>query len=191
MERACYIYFKATNLPDRLGTTYQIAASAVLIASRELKYPLTLKELSSTFADMGHKILARSIAKVAAKITYSLSIKKRIRSPEDYLTKIISTLKENKRLKYKINYILDSYEHYFNLLLRFSYIIIRKIEHNFKVGKNPYLFAVSVVYLADKLVCRKLNCSPILSQKFLAENLGSTEYTIRQHYRYLKKYLKN
>lgn len=191
-ERACYLSNKALSTNKHLGTTYQIAAASLLIALKELKYPITLRDVALTFYNIGHKVTAKSIMRVTNKISNELSLKKALRRPEDYIIRAINVMKSNDNLNRKILFFTNmKTDEYYTLLLKYSYEIYNKVNETYKIGKNPYLLAVSIVYVANKALCKKIGCQPIISQKDAAEILGSTEYTIRQHYKYLSEIIKD
>ncbi|MEM3393433.1 MAG: transcription initiation factor IIB family protein [Candidatus Methanomethylicia archaeon] len=192
-ERASYIYGKILNVNKYFGTSYQLTAAALLIASRELKHPLTLRDLISIYRKLGHKISAKSIMRIVSSISTELSIKKVLRTPKDYLLHIINKLKANDIINRKIIYFTGkSPEEYYTELINYSSKIYELIDERFRIGKNPYLLATSIVYVADKVLCREKGYyQPVLSQKLVAETVGSTEYTIRQHCKYLDKIVNN
>ena len=189
-ERSSYIYLKALKAVKDKGSSYSLAAASLLIASRELKYPLTLREVTSLFSSMGHRVIPRTVSRVMAEILNKLNIKHFLRDPEDYLPKIVNKLKQLKFVKRRIEDLDLNDEKYFLLLMQKAYYVSKLLNSRVKVGKNPYLLAVSIVYVADKLVSKELNCKPILSQKLLALHLNSTEYTIRQHFKIIRNCLK-
>lgn len=180
-ERACYLYLKAFKQSRDAGSSYLIAAASLIIAARELKYPLTLSEVSDSFMKIGHRVILRSLSKAISMILEDLNLEYRVPNPQNYIPKIISKLRAN----YRVRRLLDDYEvdcqEYFLLLERESYKILNFMDERFKAGKNPYLLAVSIVYVSDKIVSKKLGLKPLLSQKLLSIYLGSTEYTIRHH----------
>lgn len=190
-ERSCYIYLKALKCVKSKGSSYSLAAASLLIASRELKYPLTLREVVHLFSSMGHRVVPRTVSRLAAEILNKLGIKHVSRSPEDYLPKIINELRNVKRVKRQLEDLGLDGDKYFVLLSQKAYFVFNLLGNRIKVGKNPYLLAVSVIYVADKLVAKELNCKPLLSQKLLAVHLNSTEYTIRQHYKIIRSCLSN
>lgn len=190
-ERAGYICNKILSGKRRVGTTYQLAAASLIIASREHKYPLTLKDVIRIFRELGHKVSAKSIMRITSEILNELSIKTIAIEPKDYMTRIMNILKSNIEINRRVIYFTGRrVEEYYNRLMNYSLSIYERIDEKFRIGKNPYLLAVSIVYIADKLVCKELNCQPILSQKLVSEVLGSTQYTLRQHMKYLNKVVK-
>ncbi|MCS7097196.1 MAG: transcription initiation factor IIB family protein [Candidatus Methanomethylicia archaeon] len=191
-ERASYIYSKIINFDEYLGTTYQLTASSLILALRELQHPITLQDVIRTYREMGHKVSVKSVIRIMSKIRETMSIKNILRNPRDYLPRIINMLKSKEYINRKIFYFTGkSSEEYYTQLTLIANKTFNLIDERFRMGKNPYLLAVSIVYIADKIICKKLGCQPIISQKLAAEVLGSTEYTIRQHYKYLSNLLKN
>lgn len=189
-ERACYIYIKAFKRSRGVSSSYLIAAASLVIAARELKYPLTLNEVSDAFSKIGHRVILRSLSKAISLIFDDLKLEYRIPSPQNYIPKVISMLRSN----YRVRRLLDDYEidpeRYFVLLEKISYKILNFIDERFRLGKNPYLLAVSTVYVSDKIVAKRLQSKPLLSQKLLSAYLGSTEYTIRHHSKSILKLIR-
>jgi len=191
-ERAGYICNKVLNDKKKIGTTYQLAAASLIVASREHKYPLTLKDVVKIFRELGHKISVKSIMRITSNILREFSVKSITMEPKDYLTKIIHILKSNEEINRRVIYSTGKKpDEYYNSLMNYSLSIYEKIDEKFRIGKNPYLLAVSIIYFADKLLCKKLNCQQILSQKLISEVLGSTQYTLRQHMKYLNRLIEN
>ncbi len=189
-QRASYIFLKAIKHVREAGSSYVIAAASLLIAVRDLNYPITLREIASTFSQMGHRVLAKSISKAAILIARRLNINWKLRRVEDYLPRIVNNLKFIYEVNHRINDLEIDKDTYFNSLLNVSYKIAKILDDKIRMGKNPYLLAISIVYIADKIIAKELNCKPILSQKTLAIHLKSTEYTIRQHFKIINEILK-
>jgi len=139
-ERASYIYSKILNMNKRFGTTYQLTAAALIIASRELKYPLTLKDVVSIYRKQGHKISAKSIMRIISNISSELHIKKVLRMPEDYLSYIINKLKCNDNINRKVMYFTGKTpEEYYMELYTYSVKILELVD---ELGKRFRLVPV-------------------------------------------------
>jgi len=188
-HRASYIYLKAMKQAKKFGSSYRIAAASLLLAVRELGYPVTLKEIVDAFSKMGHRVVARTLLKTAFLISRKLNIDWKFSAIGNYIPRVINELKNNERIIEKLRENKINQEHYFNELIKLSYKISNILSKHIKMGKNPYLMAVSIVYTADKVIAQQHGYKPVLSQKALAMSLKTTEYTIRQHFKIISKEL--
>ena len=79
-------------------------------------------------------------------------------------------------------------EEYQHNLLKASYKIADSIETTNIGGRNPFIFAVSIIYVADKKVAEEFDKRYVLTQKLLSKITGVAAYSIRDHYcKLLKK----
>ncbi|MCH8905875.1 MAG: hypothetical protein IH840_02210, partial [Candidatus Heimdallarchaeota archaeon] len=83
-------------------------------------------------------------------------------------------------------------EQYEAALILLSQSFLQRLDRKERGGVQPFAFAVSVIYLADRSLARSLGRKPILTQRNLAKASGSAEFTIRDHvYRFLGKLYKS
>ncbi|MEM3593805.1 MAG: hypothetical protein QXS27_03665, partial [Candidatus Jordarchaeaceae archaeon] len=106
----------------------------------------------------------------------------KIRKSEEYLPRIVSDIVSSPLVENRLRERFLTAEEYRNLLLQKSYSILTEIDSANRGGRNPYIFAVSTVYCADRMLSKKTGKKPILTQKILAKIAKVAEYSIRDHY---------
>jgi transcription initiation factor TFIIIB Brf1 subunit/transcription initiation factor TFIIB len=139
------------------------------------------------FKDLGHRVSGKSIVKLAQTLPSELGISLRIRKSEDYLQRIVSSIIERNEVKTRLKELELSEIEYENKLLQFAREILSETNLKTRGGRNPYIFAVSVVYCADRIIGKIRNHRQVLTQKTLANICEVAEYSIRDHHRTVLK----
>ena len=191
-DNAAYIYRKIKNkYQAKIVNHISLIAVCVLLSIREQGYvtPLTLTELCTAFQKLGHRVNERLITRTALKLRINLGYKVKVRKSEDYLTRLISIISNNEKIKSKLSEQKeDIYWHKLNLK---AIDLLNKIPKIERGGRHPYVFAASIIYAAEKSLAYEENRQPLLTQKEVANILGVAEYSIRDHYRYINNYAAN
>ena len=193
-KRAAYLYKIVTSSEkkkkiDKISNHIVLVALCLMVAIRESasNAPIRMNEIINIFKDLGHRVSGKAIVKLAQSLPSELDISLKVRKSEDYLHRIISNITQNpevfERLK---SYQLDKRE-YENKLAQFSREILNETNIRTRGGRNPYIFAVSVVYCADRMIGKIRNHRQILTQKSLANICDVAEYSIRDHHRTVLK----
>ncbi|MFB0560456.1 MAG: hypothetical protein ACETWM_04355 [Candidatus Lokiarchaeia archaeon] len=185
-DRAAYLYQKAVKkINKKISNHIVLVAACLFFAIREYKElaPVTIQEVTQSFKKLGHRISVKKVIKTALELR-SLFIYKHpeIRKSEDYLHRIISDIISSPIIKQRLKERGFVTEDYRNLLTQKSYSILHKIDNINRGGRNPYIFAVSTVYCADRIISKKIAKKPILTQKILAKITKVAEYSVRDHY---------
>ncbi|MGQ9723249.1 MAG: hypothetical protein ACUVXA_18250 [Candidatus Jordarchaeum sp.] len=185
-DRAAYLYQKAVKKIDKkISNHIVLIAACLFFATREYKElaPVTVQEVAQNFKKLGHRISVKKVIKTALELR-SLFIQKhpKIRKSEDYLPRIISDIISSSIIELRLEGRDLSIEDYRNLLTQKSYSILNKIDSIDRGGRNPYIFAVSTVYCADRIISKEIERKPVLTQKILAKITRVAEYSIRDHY---------
>lgn len=193
-KRAAYLYKIVTHAEqnkkiEKISNHIVLVALCLMVAIRESasNAPIRLSEIVNIFRDLGHRVSGKSIIKLAQTLPSELDVSLKIRKSEDYLLRIASSIIQNidvvNRLK-ELNITCKDYE---NKLTQLSREILSDINLKTRGGRNPYIFAVSVVYCADRLVGKLNGHKQILTQKALADICEVAEYSIRDHHRTVLK----
>lgn len=195
LKRAISIYTKAIKLFEenknkRDGINkYTIAAASLLLASWEHNRPLTMGEMAFIFKEMGHRVNRKQLAIVISQLKKSLTTI--TITPEflieQYLYRIIGLISMQKYIRMKIlkdkklmrN--IDSPEKYFNSILKEAKNLLHSTPVTSRLGKNPYIIAVSLIYTAERAIAQKLDVRQILSQRILSILTGVSEFSIREN----------
>ncbi len=184
-ERTGYLYWKLEKKHKvKITNHVLLIALCLLYAIRESggKTPIKFQEIIKGFQEMGHRVTNKNIFQLAHKLDIKLN-KTPIRRSEDYLERITSIIKRDDDLKTKFkqkrfDFPIETYQ---MLLINIGREILNKIPLNERGGVQPFAFAVSVIYMADRIVCRFYKKSPLLTQKITAKVTGAKEFTIRDH----------
>jgi transcription initiation factor TFIIIB Brf1 subunit/transcription initiation factor TFIIB len=111
----------------------------------------------------------------------------KVRRSEDYLIRMISMISNSDLIKAKLSHqITESYWHKLHLK---ALELLNKIPHVERGGRNPYVFAASIIYAAERSLAYEENRRPLLTQKEVASILEVAEYSIRDHYSHITKYI--
>ncbi|MFX1537341.1 MAG: hypothetical protein ACFFDI_24295 [Promethearchaeota archaeon] len=193
-KRAAYLYRVVTsaersNTIEKISNHIVLVALCLLVAIRESasNAPVRLSEMVKVFKDLGHRVSGKSIVKLAQILPAELGVSLKTRRSEEYLQRIVSSILERKKVLIRLESIgLDSRE-YENKLLQYSRELLRELNLRARGGRNPYIFAVSVVYCADRIIGKLGNHRQVLTQKTLAVICDVAEYSIRDHHRTVLK----
>jgi transcription initiation factor TFIIIB Brf1 subunit/transcription initiation factor TFIIB len=71
--------------------------------------------------------------------------------------------------------------------VKYANQLFSKISDSERGGRNPFIFAVAVVYSADLLIAKIARRRPILTQRLISKATTAAEYSVRDHYAKLLK----
>lgn len=190
-DRAAYYYQKMDKKLDNSDITSHLTLMAygLMLAVRESKEnaPITLQEIAEAFRKLGHRVTRRSI------IRQALSVKKKIplapvkRASEDYLQRIVSQTVNHPIICLRLRRAGLTKQKYQALLIKFANQLFSRISVPERGGRNPFIFAVAVVYSADLLIAKMAKRRPILTQRLVSKATEAAEYSVRDHYAKLLK----
>ncbi|MHA1211156.1 MAG: hypothetical protein ACTSSH_01730 [Candidatus Heimdallarchaeota archaeon] len=124
---------------------------------------------------------------MAQMLPSELGVSLKIRKSEDYLQRIVSSILQNHDVLNRLKALKLPSRDYNSKLLQLSREILADTNLKIRGGRNPYIFAVSVVYCADRIVGKIRNHRQVLTQKALANICKVAEYSIRDHHRTVLK----
>jgi len=193
-KRAAYLYKVVTNAEksnkiEKISNHIVLVALCLMVSIRESasNAPIRLSEIINIFRDLGHRVSGKSLVKLAQDLPVELGVSLKIRKSEDYLQRIISSIIEDNEILLRLSNVdltKDEYEH---KLIQLSRDILSETNLKIRGGRNPFIFAVSVVYCADRIIGKLGNHRQILTQKTLADICDVAEYSIRDHHRTVLK----
>ncbi|MHA2059421.1 MAG: hypothetical protein ACW976_01395, partial [Candidatus Ranarchaeia archaeon] len=128
------------------------------------------------------RVSTRQLVREMLKLKVALGIRFPPRKSSDYLNRIISQILESKDVLLRLKISGWPTEEYHHNLLKNSFGILRSTPPENIGGRNPYIFATSTIYAADKLLAKKYDRKHILTQKILSQITGVAQYSIRDHY---------
>ena len=191
-NRAAYFYNKIiSDVPKENITNHVILiAMCIFLAIREYKQnaPITIQELSKVFNDLGHRVSPRTILRELQKIKLHAGklINNKTRKSEDYINRIISKVCNFNIILNRLFHNSEDVQKYRMYLENKSIYILEKIDLIKRGGRNPYIFAVATIYTSDQILAKKRKKKAILTQKLLSEACNCAEYSIRDHFRFIK-----
>jgi len=184
--RAAYFYKKAISMEDQKAFTNHVLLIAVclLTAIREygINAPKTIKEVAACFYDLGHRVSTRHIVREMLKLRIALGLKCPPRKSSDYINRLISQIVTSKKVQLRLRLVGWDPEDYEHRLTKNSFNILQSTPQRKVGGRNPYIFAASTIYTADKIIAKRTQKKTILTQKILAEVTGIAQYSLRDHY---------
>ncbi len=189
-DNAAYLFRKIKNrYQAKIVNHISLIAVCVILSIREQKNiaPLTLTEICAAFQKLGHRINERLITRTALKLRINLGYTVKVRRSEDYLARMISMISNNDSIKTKhLQQIRESYWHKLHLK---AMELLNKIPKIDRGGRNPYVFAASIIYAAERSLAYEEKRPVFLTQKEVSSILDVAEYSIRDHYRHISKCL--
>ncbi len=184
--RSLHLYWKHVNSLKRITNHVLLIALCLLQAVREVekRAPIRFSEIISAFTNNGHRVTNKNILRLAREFGISLSTTRR--KPEDYIERVCYQIRSNKEICNKLVSRSISPGQYETILILLGNKLLEHLSRTERGGVQPYPFAVSIIYLADRAFAKYLKRKPILTQKLLANASRSAEFTIRDHvYRFL------
>ncbi len=193
-ERTSYLYWKYVNNKEhRISNHVLLIAMCLLYAVRENqeKSPFKFQEIIAAFEKGGHRVTNRNILQLANDLKVNLN-RVKVRKSEDYLRRITEQVSNHDSVVSNLDTYGLSPGTYQALLTKIGEYFLSTIGRRERGGVQPYGYAVSVIYLADRGIARYFRKTPVLTQALVAKITGAREYTIRDHcYKSLSKRFEN
>ena len=194
---AAYYYKKIIKNEKKVINNISLIAFCIFYAARKESHnaPITINEISNAFQNYGHRVNSRLILRDGITYKRHLINNSAPHKSEDYITRLIDDVinheyLENRLLKKEI--LWSKKEFQIKLNIKCSEILnILTLQR--RGGRNPFILAGAIIYLADKLLAKEYNKKAILTQKIISEATKIAEYSIRDHYVNLLKplFMKN
>ncbi len=190
-DRAAYYYQKMDKKLDNADITSHLTlvAYGLMLAVRESKEnaPITLQEIADAFQKLGHRVTSRSIIRQALSVKKKLSLAPTKRKSEDYLQRIVSHTINHPTIRLRLRRKGLSIQEYQAQLVKYANQLFSRISISERGGRNPFIFAVAVVYSSDLLIAKMAKRRPILTQRLISKATNAAEYSVRDHYAKLLK----
>lgn len=187
-DRAIQIYFKIMKyIPyENRVNHYRVMAASLIYAIKEMSLSIPIRDIIQCFKKLGHRVDYSKLIDILTFIkqlndnNYNLNV-----NLSNYVYGIISKCFQYFSQTYDIKFD-DSLK---MKIYRKSLDLINSLEKRKKLGRNPYIIALSAIYAASIIVLGKTKKNP-LSQKVLSKISGFSESAIRNAYRKLfRKYV--
>ncbi len=190
-DRAAYYYQKMDKKLDSSDITSHLTLMAygLMLAVRESKEnaPITLQEIAEAFQKLGHRVTSRSIIRQALSAKKKMSLAPVKRMSEDYLQRIVSQTVNHPKIRLRLRRAGLPIQEYQARLLKYANQLFSRISVPERGGRNPFIFAVAVVYSSDLLIAKIAKRRPILTQRLISKATNAAEYSVRDHYAKLLK----
>ncbi|MBD3341729.1 MAG: hypothetical protein GF353_21670, partial [Candidatus Lokiarchaeota archaeon] len=182
-KTAAYFYRKILKKENKVINNISLIAFCIFYAARNESHnaPITINEIAQAFQSFGHRVKPRLILRDGIKYKKHLASDLIPHKSEDYLIRLIDNVIKHKDLKKR----LKKKEVYWKInlfqmkLMNECHRILKNLGMKERGGRNPFILAGAVIYLADKLLAKKYNQKSILTQKIIAEATKIAEYSIR------------
>ncbi len=192
---AAYFYKKILAAEGKFHTNITTLAYCVYEAKKLEKQnaPINIEEIAEAFRGHAHRVTSRLILRRG--LDYGHHIKQILKSKNknkkvnrnsslNYFERLISNIANKTSLKDRLKMKENSWSvsHYVMQLKRKSFDVYRALPILLSGGRNPFILAGAIIYLADKLLAKEHHHKSILTQKIIAKATNITEYSIRDHY---------
>jgi transcription initiation factor TFIIIB Brf1 subunit/transcription initiation factor TFIIB len=190
-DKAAYYYQKMDKKLDNSDITSHLTLMAygLMLAVRDSKgnAPITLQEIAEAFRKLGHRVTSRSIIRQALSVKKKIALGPTKRMSEDYLQRIVSQTVNHPTIRLRLRRAGLSSQDYQADLIKYANQLFSKISVPERGGRNPFIFAVAVVYSSDLLIAKIGKRRPILTQRLISKAANAAEYSVRDHYAKLLK----
>ena len=190
-DHAAYLYRKVarSGVSEKQLSSVVLVAYCLFLAVREFETGklVTMKDITQAFRRVGHRVTIQSIIHAGLEYRASLNVRLTFRKSENYLPTILDKVVASQQVNRNLLRNGEDLQHYRQRLFETSQNLLKKIDGITRGGRNPYIFAVSVVYAADKIIARQNRRPQLLTQKLLAQLTNVAEYSIREHFSTLLK----
>lgn len=195
-EYAAYLYRKIKKNEDEIKNHVCLIAFCLFIAIRKnnRNAPVNIQEIANTFQDYGHRVTPRLILRNGMLYKKYIQSEVRPHVSEDYFSRLIDGVgkMENIESRLRKKGFKCSVEDYVVQLRKALQFLAKKFTMKHRRGRNPFILAGAMIYAADKILAKRLNKSPVLTQKLASIATGIAEYSIRDHYiAAIKPFMKN
>jgi transcription initiation factor TFIIIB Brf1 subunit/transcription initiation factor TFIIB len=193
-DYAAYLYRKAVRNANgkKYSTSIVLIALCLFLAMKETNKskPVRIDEITKAFNKIGHRVSTQSIIHASLNYLDIIGVRIKTRRSENYLSMLFQKMLSSEELKTRLKKEnKKDIIQYCNLTFKTSLDILSKIDNSARGGRNPYVFAVSTVYAADKRIAEEEKNKPILTQGLIAKIAGVAEYSVREHFSMMKKFL--
>ncbi len=161
-----------------------LAAISLILATRQYKpiSPIPIMKVIESFRKIGYNLRKKTLMKNMGRVMLTPNGLrfKNIVMPREYVKRIIAELQDAWYLDENLRNIVDS-----GLLDKVKIkaeLMLKNIKERGVIGKNPYILAISAVYLAARDTALK----KVITEKLLAKKFKIHETTIRDYNRIIR-----
>ena len=140
--------------------------------------------MGKAFQNYGHRVNPRLILRDGIRYKRHISQDSAPHKSEDYITRLIDNVIQHNELEERLikkGNIWSRKEFQINLTKKCREIL-KFLTLGRRGGRNPFILAGAIIYLADKLLARQYDQKAVLTQKVISDATKIAEYSIRDHY---------
>ena len=192
-DRTAYLYKRIlSEIPGRSTNNILLMAVCLLIAVREYgnDAPITLEEIADVFARCGHRVSIRAIVRETLRLRSITGYVPSVRRPEDYVSRVVSAIVNHDEVVRRATARGWKMKEYENSLRSALIRVIENIPVLKRGGRNPFIFAASAAYAADRIIAAEYKRRAVLTQKITSMATNVAEYSIRDHFGVIKSILR-
>ncbi len=185
-NQAAYYYKKILKCEKKVINNITLSAFCIFYAARKDLHnaPVTIKEIANAYQKFGHRVKPRLIIRDGIQYKKYLVDDSKPHKSEIYLGRLINdvfnaTELEGRMQKKKA---LISKKEYLDRMTIKCRNILKSLNVWQRGGRNPFILAGAVIYLADKLLAKETGRKSVLTQKLISDATNIPEYSIRDHY---------
>ncbi len=185
-NQAGYYYKKILTKERKVINNISLIAFCIFYASRKELHnaPVTIKEIADAFQIFGHRVNPRLIIRDGIEYKKYLTKEAVPHKSEIYLNRLINDVFNSKELderidKKRINWSKKEYQDKMVIKCR---QILNNLTSWQRGGRNPFILAGAIIYLADRMLAREYYQRAVLTQKIISDATKIPEYSIRDHY---------
>jgi len=183
---AGYYFKKIIKNEEKITNNITLIAFCIFYAIRKESHnaPINIFELCKAFTIRGHRVSPKLIMRDGMLYRKYIDKNTEHHKSEDYIVRLLNEIINHELLEVRLKekQFPLSKEEYLNELT----IICRKILSSLspwkRGGRNPFIMAGTVIYLADKILAKKLYSKAVLTQVLISKATKIPEYSIRDHY---------
>jgi len=192
-DRAAYLYRKGCRLGarEKCSTSVVFLAYCLTLALKELddKNRLDIDGLVRAFRRAGHRVSIQSLIQATLNCKPILQPKPQIRRSEEYLTSILQRAVISKDIHTRLVRSRRDPVAYQKRILDISLGILNRIPVVERAGRSPYVFAASIIYVAEQEASKEDGNPPAMTQKRISQSAGVAEYSVRDQAGFIRRIL--
>ncbi len=162
-----------------------LAAIALILGTRRYKHisPIPVTKVMESFQKLGYNLKKKTLMKNMGRIMLTPNGRrfKNVVMPKEYVRRIIAELQEAWYLDDSLRNIIET--GILDKVKAKAELMLENIRKRGIVGKNPYILAISAVYLAT----RDTNLKKMLTEELLAKKFKVHETTIRDYNKIIRE----
>ncbi|MDH5646059.1 MAG: hypothetical protein OEZ01_08630, partial [Candidatus Heimdallarchaeota archaeon] len=179
--RTIYKYWKYVNSGEAITNHMLLIALCFILTVKEEKdrAPINIKEIIDRFSEFGHRITKKNVMNLGLNMGIQMNVN--VKRPYDYFNRHSSLIKthiNNDLVFDRYRLTIDEFSTFLTIV---AGEILKRTEMHEIRNIQPYGFALSIIYMADRSIADYNKCKQILTQRLLTSLAETSKYIIRDH----------